>query len=191
MKLPKSISYIPYKELKQENRLAVAETLVLLFFACAFVGWIYEVIYYYYLGWGFHNSGFFYGPIIPIYGIGSMLILLSASKLRCHPALVFIVSAAVTTALEYAVGKLLLVIADIRLWDYGEIKFNFEGLICLRCSLIFGALALVLIYALQPFIFFLSRKIGAKARHIVCAVFLFAWLVDAVFSLIFNFKSRM
>ena len=191
MKLPKSISYIPYKELKQENRLAVAETLVLLFFACAFVGWIYEAIYYYCLGWGFHNSGFFYGPIIPIYGIGSMLILLSASKLRCHPALVFIVSAAVTTALEYVVGKLLLVIADIRLWDYGEIKFNFEGLICLRCSLIFGALALVLISALQPFIFFLSRKIGAKARHIVCAVFLFAWLVDAVFSLIFNFKSRM
>lgn len=191
MNLPKSIAYIPYRELKEENKLAVAETFVLLFFACSLVGWIYEAIYYYFLGWGFYNSGFFYGPIIPIYGIGSMLILISVSKLRRHPALVFAVSAAVTTALEYAVGKALLVIADIRLWDYGEIRFNFEGLICLRCSMIFGALALVLIYLLQPFIFFLSRKIGARARHIICAVFLFAWLVDAIFSLIFNFKSRM
>lgn len=191
MKLPKSIDKIPYGELRDENKLALPETFVLLFFACAFVGWIYEVVYYYTLGWGFYNSGFFYGPFIPIYGIGSMLILLTTAKLRRHPALVFIVAAAVTTALEYTVGKLLLVIGDIRLWDYSEIKYNFEGLICLKCSLIFGALAIVLTYLLQPFIFFLSRKIGAIARHIISGLLLFAWLVDAIFTLIFNFKGRM
>lgn len=191
MKLPKCIDKIPYGELRGENKLALPETFVLLFFACAFVGWIYEVIYYYTLGWGFHNSGFFYGPFIPIYGIGSMLILLTTAKLRRHPALVFIVAAAVTTALEYTVGKLLLVIGDIRLWDYSEIKYNLEGLICLKCSLIFGALAIVLTYLLQPFIFFLSRKIGAIARHIISGLLLFAWLIDAVFTLIFNFKGRM
>lgn len=191
MKLPKSIDKIPYGELRDENKLALPETFVLLFFACAFVGWIYEVVYYYTLGWGFHNSGFFYGPFIPIYGIGSMLILLTTAKLRHHPALVFIVAAAVTTALEYTVGKLLLVIGDIRLWDYSEIKYNLEGLICLKCSLIFGALAIVLTYLLQPFIFFLSRKIGAIARHIISGLLLFAWLVDAIFTLIFNFKGRM
>ena len=45
MKLPKSIDRIPYSELRGENRLALPETFVLLFFACAFVGWIYEVVY--------------------------------------------------------------------------------------------------------------------------------------------------
>ena len=35
MKLPKSIDRIPYSELRGENRLALPETFVLLFFACA------------------------------------------------------------------------------------------------------------------------------------------------------------
>lgn len=191
MKLPKKIAYIPYKELREENKLAVPETLLMLFFACSFVGWIYEVIYYYQLGWGFYNSGFFYGPFIPIYGIGSMMILLTTSKLRRHPALVFLVSTAVTTALEYAVGKALLVIADMRLWDYSGMKFNLEGLICLQCSLIFGVLALVMTYALQPFIFYLSRKMGAKARHIICAVLLFAWLIDTIFTFISRLGGKL
>lgn len=191
MKLPKSIDRIPYSELRGENRLALPETFVLLFFACAFVGWIYEVVYYYTLGWGFHNSGFFYGPFIPIYGMGAMLILLTTAKLRRHPALVFIVAAAVATVLEYIVGKLLLVIGDIRLWDYSEMKYNLEGIICLKCSLIFGVLAIVLTYLLLPLMFYISRKIGAIARHIISGLLLFAWLADAVFSLIFNFKSRM
>lgn len=191
MKLPKRIDYIPYDELRKENKLALPETLMMLFFACSLVGWIYEVIYYYTIGWGFYNSGFFYGPFIPIYGIGSMLILLTTARLRRHPLLVFIIATAVTTALEYSVGKLLLVIFDIRLWDYSGIKYNFQGLICLKCSLIFGAFAIVLTYLLQPLIFSLSRKLGARLRHIICASLLFAWLVDAIFTFIFNFKSRM
>ena len=70
-------------------------------------------------------------------------------------------------------------------------KYNLEGIICLKCSLIFGVLAIVLTYLLLPLMFYISRKIGAIARHIISGLLLFAWLADAVFSLIFNFKSRM
>ena len=163
----------------------------LCFAVFSFIGWAYESVYYTIQQRKLVNSGFLSTCFCPIYGIGAMLILLTTAKLRRHPALVFIVAAAVATVLEYIVGKLLLVIGDIRLWDYSEIKYNLEGIICLKCSLIFGVLAIVLTYLLLPLMFYISRKIGAIARHIISGLLLFAWLADAVFSLIFNFKSRM
>jgi uncharacterized membrane protein len=43
-------------------------------------------------------------------------------------------------------------IFHITLWDYHDQKFNLHGRICLRNSLCFGALGLLLIYVLQPLI---------------------------------------
>ena len=41
---------------------------------------------------------------------------------------------------------------NARWWDYSNFKFNLNGRICLRNSVLFGVLGLLLIYTINPFI---------------------------------------
>ena len=54
--------------------------LILSFILYAFIGWIYEVILEFYYGNGFVNRGFLFGPYLPVYGFGALLILLLLYK---------------------------------------------------------------------------------------------------------------
>lgn len=48
------------------------------FFLYAFIGWLYEVALEFFLfHHGFVNRGFLYGPYLPVYGFGALLILIA------------------------------------------------------------------------------------------------------------------
>ena len=48
---------------------------ILLFFAYAFAGYIWEVAYVSLCSGKFCNRGFLHGPVLPIYGFGAIIIL--------------------------------------------------------------------------------------------------------------------
>ena len=53
----------------------------LYFLSFCFIGWLYEVLVFKFeLGYGFVNRGFLFGPWLPVYGVGGMIILLSMNK---------------------------------------------------------------------------------------------------------------
>src|SRR5574344_2834454 len=131
------------------------EILLLIFTISGIFGFIYETIFYRVdLGY-FIKRGTSFGPWIPIYGYGSILILLLSYRFKNKPYLVFILSALISGILELTVGFLLFNVLNLRLWDYNTEIWNFGnigGYICLRSVLFFGISSLLLIYAIIPLI---------------------------------------
>lgn len=139
--------------------------LVLIFVCGGIFGFIYETVFYKIdLGY-FVKRGSTFGPWIPIYGYGAILITIVCNKLKKKPIIILLLSAVVCGALEYLVGYLLLNIGHIRLWDYNTEILNFGnigGFICLRSILFFGFSGLFLIYGILPSIKYLCNKVSVK-----------------------------
>lgn len=155
-------------EVKKENR-AVRQLLLLtmVFAVGGIFGFFYEELFYRIdLGY-WVKRGSTFGPWIPIYGFGALLIVLTTTRLRKKPWLVFPVSAAVCGALEFGTGWVLLYAFHTRLWDYNTEIWNWgnvDGLICLRSVLFFGVSALFLQYVIVPVLDKISRRCDTVPR---------------------------
>ncbi len=138
----------------------------------------------------FNNRGFFCGPIIPIFGVGSILVILFLNPLRKHWLMVFLLGIFVTTFLEYIVGYGLEKIFHNKWWDYSDEKFNFQGRICLKNSILFGVGTLLIIYVLNPYIgsFLLQLKDGVLIGLSIVIAVLF--MLDFIYSSIVAYHLR-
>lgn len=123
---------------------------LLYFLIFSFLGWCAEVVFYAIRSGRFVNRGLLRGPVCPIYGIG---ITLSAMLLRSveNFILLTLLSMAVATAVELAVGFITHKMLDRRLWDYTKEEGNILGYVCPRFSLIWG-IASATVIKLLPFI---------------------------------------
>ncbi len=72
------------------------------------------------------NSGFLYGPFIPVFGFGGLIIHYLYEPLAVLPY---------PEALELVTGSIMHRAYRSMLWDYSEHRFNLGGYICLRFSL--------------------------------------------------------
>lgn len=158
-------------------------------------GWFYEVVFYYF------NSGmkevYFRGgnflPWINIYAIGAVLIYFLTYKKRKNPLFVFLVSVISTGILEYIAGYFTEYIMQVKCWDYNNEILNFgniNGYVCLRSVLVFGISALLLMYVIVPFCFYLAKKIPKKVfliiSYTICGIFLFDELYNLIFANLLN-----
>lgn len=158
-------------------------------------GWLYEVVFYYF------NSGmteiYWRGgnflPWINIYAMGAILIYVLTYKKRKNPLFVFIVSMISTGILEYIGGAFMEHIMHIKCWDYTNeiLSFgNINGYVCLRSVLVFGLSALLLMYLIVPFCFYLAKKMPKKVflilSYTICAIFLFDELYNLIFANLLN-----
>ena len=75
--------------------------ILLSMFIGAVFGYIYEVIFYKIDTGYFINRGTTFGPWIPIYAYGTLLIYLTTNKIKDKPIYVFLISALVSGILEY------------------------------------------------------------------------------------------
>ena len=80
---------------------------MLIYTVSGFIGFIYEEICVYINDGEFYKRGTTYGPWIPIYGFGCLLIYFLTIRLRKKPWLVFLVSSLSCGALELATGFVL------------------------------------------------------------------------------------
>ena len=122
------------------------------FFIYSIIGWILEVIYCKILDGKFYNRGFLNGPYCPIYGFGAIFIVLLLKRFSFFPPLVFVLGFLLTSTLEYITSFLMEKIFNAKWWDYSKEKFNINGRVCLKNSIMFGLLSLILIYGLDPVI---------------------------------------
>ena len=114
------------------------------FFLGSIVGFLWEVAIFLYRDKTFANRGFFYGPWLPVYGIGAVLfyLLLGCRRKKIHPAGVFFLSAAIGTGLELLIGWFLDAFWNLRYWDYSDQPFNINGYVCLGSSIAWGFLTI-------------------------------------------------
>ena len=138
---------------------SVAECYVLLFFAMAMLGWLMEVVCKLIQFHRFINRGFLIGPYCPIYGFGSVLIVLLLERYAEHPAVVFFMGMLVCGTLEYVTSYGMERLFHARWWDYSGRRFNLNGRICAGTLIPFGLLGLLLVYVLKPGLFSLFGRL--------------------------------
>lgn len=170
-----------------------AARLVIFFFIYSFAGWVAEVAYAFYVHRRFVNRGFLSGPICPLYGFGIVLITLLLEPLDENRLLLFVGATLITSALEYLAGWLLAAIFKTRWWDYSDYRFNLNGYICLRFSLVFGVLATLFYYFVHPHVALLVDKIPGYIALWFAGAATVIFLVDLVGTVIsaLHLKQRM
>ncbi len=153
----------------------------LLFWFFSILGWILEVIVCSICDKRLVNRGFLIGPYCPIYGFGS-LIMLVISPYKDHLFVCFILALVLCSTLEYLASFLMEKLFKIRWWDYSQDSFNINGRICLRNALAFGALGVVFTRILNPWYFSLVDNFSYNTLLIIAILVLIITLVDILVS---------
>ena len=120
------------------------------------------------------NRGFLNVPFSPVYGLAAVLFAIFLPELRSAPFFLFLGGMILATGLELATGILLERIFGQKWWDYTEERFQFEGHICLKYSVIWGLSSLVCVFVGDPL---LARLTGLIPRPAGEMILLAAFLV--------------
>lgn len=122
------------------------------FFIYSFAGWCAEVCLAAINRKKFINRGVVNGPLCPIYGTGAALFTIFLPELKGDLFFLFLGGMILASFIEFTTGALLEKLFHRKWWDYSGIRFNFEGYICLRYSVLWGIFAVLLILFVNPFL---------------------------------------
>ncbi len=153
----------------------------LLFWFFSILGWILEVIVCSIYEKKLVNRGFLIGPYCPIYGFGSLIMLL-ISPFKDHLFVCFIMALTLCSTLEYFTSYLMEKIFKIRWWDYSNDAFNINGRICLRNAIAFGALGVVFTKYLNPWYFSVVDSLSDNVLIISSIIVAIITIIDILFS---------
>jgi len=170
--------------LKISKNLKIAQNkifiLAFIFVISGLFGFLYETIFYRIdLGY-FIKRGTTFGPWIPIYGFGGVLIFLMTSKFQQRPWKVFLISSIVCGLLEFLTGFLLFHISGLRLWNYHEEIWNWgniDGFICFRSVFFFGLSGVFLMNIILPQIQKMLKKDLNKILYFIVLILCFYFLL--------------
>lgn len=118
----------------------------------SFLGWACETVYCSIGKRKFVNRGFLNGPLCPVYGFGALAVLYFLRPVSDNIPLLFVSGMVLTSVIEYITGYLLEKLFATKWWDYSSRRFNIHGRVCLRNSLMFGALSVVAVRVIDPVI---------------------------------------
>lgn len=101
-----------------------------LFMLYSFIGWVYETILFTIEEGHFVNRGFNFGPYIPIYGFGAVIIMIIISKfiaepnesikLSTRPLKIFLLILVLSTIAELIGSYIMEYTLGLVLWDYSD-----------------------------------------------------------------------
>ena len=165
----------------------------LIFYLCSFFGYLIEVFWCYLASKRFVNRGFLCGPVIPVYGLGAVLILFCLLRYYADPVVVFVFGIIITSTLEYFTSFLLEKIFHNKWWDYSDRKYNINGRICLQNSFAFGILSLLIIYVIAPGFYFLFSLFSFKVWMMLAIIFTVIFVLDVTYCVIiaYNLRNRI
>jgi uncharacterized membrane protein len=165
------------------NRSYSLLNLIYIFFIMSFIGWLWEVSIHLVEDGIFVNRGVLQGPWLPIYGAGSILVLLLLKRLRNHPMLQFFATMAVCGTVEYSTSWLLEKFFDgQRWWNYSGYFLNIDGRVCAEGLILFGLGGLAIVYVLAPMLDNILKQVNTKALFLVALMLLGAFTFDQIYS---------
>ena len=125
------------------------DKIIFYFIIYSFLGWCLESVYKTIIFKKITNSGFLYGPFCPMYGIGAVM-MIAASSLSDNIFVIFLLGFLLFTLWEYIVAVVLEKMFKTKYWDYSHLKLNFQGRVCLKNSIYWGILGVLLVFVIQP-----------------------------------------
>ncbi len=159
------------------------QTYFYLFFIASVIGYLWEVFLYLALHHRFVNRGFFYGPWLPVYGMGAVLLEVLLQKLPIRLRFIqFLLCASTCTATEYLLGIYLTWRRSLRYWDYSMFPFNLNGYVCLYSFLAFGIAGMALHYLLVPWLQRFGEKPPSQASRALWLLLVIWFVSDFIYS---------
>lgn len=159
---------------------------IFIFFVGSLIGFIYEEVFCYLFDHELVKRGFLYGPYLPVYGFGAILMVWLLKRFKKNPLVVFLLAMLVTGILEYFTGYLLFQIYHKTWWDYTGLFLNINGYVCLRSVLTFGIGGLLLIYIVEPLVCKMASKIDNFKFSLTSFAIVCLFFIDFVFTMMFR-----
>ena len=158
--------------------------LVWIFIIGCIIGFCVEMI------WCYINNGYFesrkgllYGPFSPVYGFGGVLLTVSLYRLRStNSLLVFIVSAVIGAAFEYACSLFQEMAFGTVSWEYSDTPLNLGGRTNLQYAIFWGLLGMIFIKSTYPFLSNLIEKLPNRLGKWLTWVFLIFMVLNMLVS---------
>jgi uncharacterized membrane protein len=130
----------------------------------------------------FVNRGTMYGPWLPIYGSGGILVMILCARFRKNPVAEFFVSLTLCGILEYISSWQLEMRYHQRWWSYDGYFLNLHGRFCAEGLLVFGIGCCAVVYLIAPVFDFLLSKVKEKVLIGVSLVLAVLYGTDFVYS---------
>lgn len=126
------------------------------------------------------RKGLIWGPFCPVYGVGATILIILLERYKDSYAKLFVYGSIIGNIIEYVLSYILEAMYGTRFWDYAFINWNLNGRICIKYSIFWGILAVLLIKIVQPIINKPINKIPNKQRRIIDVTIVTLFLVDAL-----------
>lgn len=153
-----------------------------LFIIYSFVGWIIEVLFVFYDTKKLVNRGFLVGPLLPIYGCGSLLMAIFLYRYSNQIITLFVMAVFICSILEYFTSYIMEKLFKLRWWDYSDKRFQINGRVCLENAFLFGILGLLMVLFINPFFNNLLDMIPIMILRIVVGIVFVLFLIDLIVS---------
>lgn len=126
------------------------------------------------------NNGILYGPWIPVYGFGAVVIVIMMRTVfnriklsRFWKIIILFVSLAfILTLLEYLGGILIKALFHKTFWDYSNFKYNFGPFISLEMTFVWTAFSIVFVYIIKPIMDNIIKKVPKSLTILVLCIFI-------------------
>ena len=135
------------------------------------------------------RKGLILGPFCPVYGVGAVLLIVLLSDYKDNCVKLFIIGAIVGNIIEYLLSYTLEAFYGTRFWDYSFIDLNLNGRVCIKYSLFWGMLAVILVKYIKPRVDIFIEKINNKVDKFVTIFF----IIDSILTVfaIMSYQNRV
>ena len=157
--------------------------LIWIFLIGCFLGYIIETIYCYpKIGYQ-SRQAVLYGPFVPVYGFGGVLLTLALYKLQnINVFFLFIISAILGAAFEYLYSFLQELMLGIVSWDYSDAPFNIQGRTSLLYGIYWGVLGILWIKLIYPFLSQMIDRVPIGIRSTVAMLIMVFMIANLILS---------
>ena len=162
-----------------------------IFMIYSIAGWIMETVICSITQRKIVNRGFLIGPYCPIYGWGSLIITFTLSDYYNDPFVLFGMSTIICSILEFFTSWIMEKFFNARWWDYSHDRFNIEGRICLKNSLLFGLGGFLIIVLFNPIINKVLTYIPSSIIMISSSILFILYIIDNICSFVVIRKMRL
>lgn len=164
--------------------------LFIVFIIFSFIGWICEMITEYISHHDIINRGFLIGPYCPVYGVGSVLMMLLISS-NNDLISVFLKAVAICSILEYLTSLIMELMFKTRWWDYTEYKFNINGRICLETMVLFGIGGVIVVKYVGPYLLSILNILSIGTLTFISLALAIIFFSDVIvsYNIISSFKN--
>ena len=162
---------------------------IFMFFVFCFIGWVWEVSLHLIQHQEFVNRGTMYGPWLPIYGSGGVLMIFLLSRFKDNRPKMISLMVLLCGILEYLSSVWLDFIYNKSYWDYKEMFLNLNGRICLAGLVAFAIGGCFGIYVAGPRLRSFMHSLSRRKQVILCAVLVILFIADGICCRIFGFNT--